>query len=537
MTTTTMTPTRPQVRAGRGHLAPLLRAEWIKFRTVRGWIIALIAGALVTVVWGLLVANGGDTTCQTSDNGPVLHGAACLPHLPLGPGGEAVSDSFTFVHQPLTGNGSITVRVTSLTGRYSTNGGIAAAGADPTGQFTNGIQPWSKAGIIIKASTTPGSAYAAVAVTGGNGVRMQYNYTHDTPGLTGTVSAASPRWLRLTRSGATIIGYDSTDGTHWTKIATANLAGLPSTVEAGLFATSPDRTIVVSQSLASGTTTGGPSQATASFDHISQSTATPDAWHSNLIGGGSGGLQASAGGLQQTGDVFTVTGSGDIAPVVAGSNASTIGQYLTGAFAGLVAAIVVAVMFMTAEYRRGLIRTTLAAAPRRGRVLAAKAVVAGAVTFTTGLAASAIVLPLAVRLGHAKGAYVLPVSGLTELRVIAGTAAVLAISAILAVAIATILQRSAAAVTTGIVAIVLPYILATTGVLPGNAAQWLLRFTPAAAFAVQQAIPAYPQVTASYTAAAGYFPLPGWAGFGVLCGYTALALALAYHLLCRRDAS
>ena len=28
MTTTTMTPTRPQVRAGRGHLAPLLRAEW-----------------------------------------------------------------------------------------------------------------------------------------------------------------------------------------------------------------------------------------------------------------------------------------------------------------------------------------------------------------------------------------------------------------------------------------------------------------------------------------------------------------------------
>ena len=37
-------------------------------------------------------------------------------HFPVGPGGEPVTDSFYFVHQPLAGNGSITVRVTSLTG-------------------------------------------------------------------------------------------------------------------------------------------------------------------------------------------------------------------------------------------------------------------------------------------------------------------------------------------------------------------------------------------------------------------------------------
>ena len=47
-------------------------------------------------------------------------------------------------------------------------------------------------------------------------------------------------------------------------------------------------------------------------------------------------------------------------------------------FAGLIAVVVVAAMFITAEYRRGLIRITLAASPRRGRVLAAKAVVIGA---------------------------------------------------------------------------------------------------------------------------------------------------------------
>ena len=76
-------------------------------------------------------------------------------------------------------------------------------------------------------------------VTGGHGVRMQYDYTHDTPGLPGAVSAASPRWLRLTRSGDTLTGYDSADGTHWTRVGTVTLAGLPATVQAGLFVTSP----------------------------------------------------------------------------------------------------------------------------------------------------------------------------------------------------------------------------------------------------------------------------------------------------------
>ena len=61
-----------------------------------------------------------------------------------------------------------------------------------------------------------------------------------------------------------------------------------------------------------------------------------------------------------------------------------------GTFAGLIAVIVVATMFITAEYRRGLIRTTLTASPRRGRVLAAKAIVIGAVAFVAGLVAAAV---------------------------------------------------------------------------------------------------------------------------------------------------
>ena len=52
--------------------------------------------------------------------------------------------------------------------------------------------------------------------------------------------------------------------------------------------------------------------------------------------------------------------------------------------------IVLATVFATSEYRRGLIRTTLAASPRRGRVLAAKAVVAGSLAFAAGAIATAI---------------------------------------------------------------------------------------------------------------------------------------------------
>jgi hypothetical protein len=86
------------------------------------------------------------------------------------------------------------------------------------------------------------------------------------------------------------------------------------------------------------------------------------------------------------------------------------------------------------------------------------------------------------------------------------------------------------------VLVVLPYILATAGVLPAGPSQWLLRVTPAAGFAIQQSLPAYSQVDHAYTPLLGYYPLAPWAGFAVLCAWTALALGTAMYLLRRRDA-
>jgi ABC-type transport system involved in multi-copper enzyme maturation permease subunit len=523
--TQTITPDRTGVRAGRDGFARLLRAEWTKFRTVRGWVIGMAAAASVIVGLGLLPGEHGSCGQQ----GPV---SACT--LPVGPDGQAVTDSFYLVHQPLAGDGSITVRVTSLTGLLPT----PSAGRDAPVGTRLGLAPWAKAGLIVKASTRPGSAYAAVMVTGSHGVRMQDNYSHDTAGQPGPVAASSPRWLRLTRTGATITGDESADGTHWITLGTARLAGLPSTVQAGLFATSPQYAQPTSQSLVLTGAAGGPTQATAAFDHLTrQGTWPSQIWTGEDIGGPGNATPLQRGGFDQAGGGFTVTGSGDIAPAVAGAAGlgTTITQTLVGTFAGLIVVVVVGVMFVTAEYRRGLIRTTLAASPRRGRVLAAKAVVLGAAASLTGLAAAAVVVTAGQRILRGNGVYVHPATTLTELRVVAGTAALLAVAAVLALAIGALLRRSATAVTAVIVVLVLPYLLAVS-VLPAGAAQWLLRVTPAAAFALQQSTPQYPQVDNIYTPANGYFPLAPWTGLAVLCAWAALALGLAVVLFRRRDA-
>jgi ABC-type transport system involved in multi-copper enzyme maturation permease subunit len=538
MSAGTITPYRSAEPAGHDGFPQLLRAEWIKFRSVRGWIIGMVIAGLLMLAVGLLGVQA-NIACSSGPHAPVKHGAACVTPVPVGPGGEPVTDSFYFVRQPLTGNGTITAQIASLTGTQQ-----PAASAGPTNVGSqvalHVLQPWSKAGIIIKQSTRQGSAYAAMMVTGGNGVRMQYDYTQDVAGLPGRVSGAHPRWLRLTRSGDTITGYDSANGIQWTKVGSASLAGLSSTVQVGLFATSPTH-IYESSSFGSGNYNGVPTTATGVFDHVGVSGQHGQAWSGDAVGGlqGFGPSNQSVEGYRQAGGTFTVTGTGDIAPVTGGPGSGagpsgTIEQHLVGTFAGLIAVVVIATMFITAEYRRGLIRVTLAASPRRGRVLAAKAAVIGLVTFVLGLVASVISVLIGTRLSANQGIYVFPVSWLTEARVVAGTAALLAVGAIIALAVGTILRRSAAAITAVIVGAVLTYILAMASLVPLPVAEWLLRVTPAAGFAIQQSLPKWPQVASVY-GLPDYYPLTPWAGFAVLCGYAVVAMGLAVFLLRRRD--
>ena len=525
MTAPTIRPYRPATpAAGRDGFGHLLRAEWTKFRTVRGWVIATLVAMLLTLLLGLFTGMNSQEGCA---NGP------CHYLIPVGPGGEAVTDTYYFVHRPLTGDGTITVRLASLTG-------VIETGMTPQGpaHLQPGLQPWAKAGLILTVGSAQGSPYAAAMVTGSHGTRMQWNYTGDSAGLAGGVSSAQPRWLRLTRSGDAVTTYDSADGTTWTKIGTVRLHGLASTVQAGLFVASPGYFQQTSQQISGGSGSGNPTDATASFDRVSlQGGWSGGSWNGTAITGGSRSVDqfGAETGFHQSGDALTVTGSGDIAPGTDGG--TPINQTLAGAFIGLIAVVVVGALFMTSEYRRGLIRVTLAASPRRGRVLAAKALVLGLVTFIAGLIGAAIAVWFGNRLMHDNGFPIDPASTLTYLRVIGGTAALFAVAAVFALGVGTVLRSGAGAVTVVITAIILPYVLAVAfPILPTAAANWLLRLTPAAGFAIQQVIPQYSQVAGTYAPTNGYFPLAPWAGFAVLCGYAALTLAMAAVLLRRRDA-
>jgi hypothetical protein len=501
-------------------LTALVRQEWAKFRT-RGRVTAITASILVTVLLGLLLAIGLGSRSSCSD-GPV---EVPCPTSRVGPQDQAVSDTFYFVHRPMGYNGSITVRMTSMTG-------IITHPPPNHDEIVPGLVPWAKAGIIVKNGIAQGSSYAALMLTGAHGVRMQYDYTHDTAGRPGGVSTKSPRWLRLTRSGDTITGHESTDGTQWTKVGTAHLAGLPETLQVGLFTTSPGDLTLNPVALGGSIPESRFTQATATFDHISLDGAPASEWSRDSVGEmGHTDWEKShrAAGLVESNGTFTVTGTGDIGPLgTEGGHA--VESTLVGLAISLIIVVVVAVRFMTAEYQPGATGVT----PLTGRVLAAKAVVIGAVTFLAGLVSAAVVIPVGTKILRAYSLSVIPVSALTGLRVVVGVAALLAVAAVCGLALGVLLRRTWAAILVAISTLALPYLLATLPLLPDDVAKWLLRLTPAAGFAIEQTIHEYPQVVAHYAPSEGYFPLAWWAGFAVLFGYATVVLALAVFRLRRR---
>jgi regulation of enolase protein 1 (concanavalin A-like superfamily) len=489
---------------GRDRFGRLVLAEWTKLRSVPRWAMAMLAAVVLTVLVSVLAASGSDY----SGGGP---GFA------VGPDGSGVTDVFYFVHQPLTGDGGVTAKVLSQAGVEGES------------------HEWAKAGVIIKESTRPGSQYAAMMLTPGHGVRLQSNFTTDRAGSQATTA---PRWLRLTRSGTSVTGYESADGATWTQVGTVQLPALPRRVEVGLFVASP-AAIKIERQFGSGSVGGSPTSSTARFSDVVVTAAQPGRpapWSEQAISGPPG-----LGSATQTGGVFTVTGSGDIAPLAGGPmEVDGVRESLTGVSLGVVVIVAVAVLFITSEYRQGMIRTTFAASPRRGRVLAAKAIVVATTTFVVGLVASFASVLLALPILRANGLAppVFQVPSLSDgpvLRAIAGTAAVLALLAVLGLAAGAILRRSPGAIIVVVVPLLIPQLIA--GALPLAAARWLMLATPAAGFSIQQTtVQRYDFVSSICLPEAGCFTTGPWVGFGVLCAYTAVALAAGFWLLRRRDA-
>jgi hypothetical protein len=519
----------PATRTGsRLELLPAFRAELSKFRTVRGWVVGLVLSGGLLVLFAFLTANGMHTgTCNPAPNGaPVC--VAGHPYVPTGPAGEGVADSYFLVSRQLSADATLTARVTGLSGVTSS----APVNAAPSSARTRpGAASWSKAGIIITARPRAGAAYAAVMATPGHGIRFQYDYTHDVAGSDGAVSASSPRWLRLRRHGDMVSGYESRNGRSWQLVGTAELAGLPSSARIGLFVTSP----VTFDGLAT--------LATGVFDHVTVvGRSRSGGWRGAATGEGRNDFYSTlgAGSFRRAGSVFTIRGSGDIAPAVTAGADTAANILLQPLVVALLVIIVVATLFSTSEYRRGLVRTTLSAIPSRTTALIAKVLVVGLAAFVTGVAAAAVAIPLGTHLMNVNGNYVLRSGGATELRMILGCGALLAFTSVAVSATGVIVRTTAGTVIAGILMFVLPLIVAVPYFQgSGSAPAWLeslLRISPAAAIAVFGALPRSHVVSYPYTIGHGYFPLSPLAGLAILAAWALGLVLVAGVLLQRRDA-
>jgi hypothetical protein len=97
---------------------------------------------------------------------------------------------------------------------------------------------WAKAGVMIRADTSPGSPFVMVIVSPGKGVAMQYRRTRNGVSESAQFAGAAPRWVRLTRDGEWLVGWVSSNGTTWSEIARVSIPEIDHESLAGLAVTS-----------------------------------------------------------------------------------------------------------------------------------------------------------------------------------------------------------------------------------------------------------------------------------------------------------
>jgi ABC-2 type transport system permease protein len=196
------------------------------------------------------------------------------------------------------------------------------------------------------------------------------------------------------------------------------------------------------------------------------------------------------------------------------------GTSLAGMFLAQVAFAIVGVLAMSAEYSTGMIRTTLAAVPQRGYVLAGKAIVLGISAFVlvTATAFASFFVGQSI-LGRRHFDIGLGAPGV--LRVIIGAGLYTTVLVLLAMALAAILRNTAGTITAVIGLIfVLPIIIV---LLPLRWQNDIGRYTPVNAG------------TAIVNVTRQSAQLGPWIGFGVFCLWAALFGAVAWWTLRRRD--
>ena len=163
------------------------------------------------------------------------------------------SDEFHYVYQSLSGDGSMVAQVQSV-------------------ENTNS---WAKAGVMIRETLDADSRHAMMIVTPGQGTSFQYRSStggtsnDSTPGD----GITAPHWVKIERSGDTLTGYKSSDGSSWTQVGSTTIT-MATDVKIGMPVTSHnDGTLCTADFSDTSVSSGGSGGTTEDADIVQASSA------------------------------------------------------------------------------------------------------------------------------------------------------------------------------------------------------------------------------------------------------------------------
>lgn len=204
-----------------------------------------------------------------------------------GAGRESVSgiDAMYFAYQPMSGDGQLVARLTTLQLYWN-----------------------NRAGLMIRESLAPGARYVALLGrpsesrrVNGSGVNEGVElWVKDQVGVkrrvTGSLDQNLPNWLKLIRTGNTFNAYLSSDGVSWVAVGTASVP-MSGTVYVGAGVQSAQYGV----------------WATARFDNVSVTNVVPritlpDGWTGSDVG--AVGLATGSSSFDAAAAAFSVTGAG-----------------------------------------------------------------------------------------------------------------------------------------------------------------------------------------------------------------------------------
>jgi ABC-type transport system involved in multi-copper enzyme maturation permease subunit len=194
---------------------------------------------------------------------------------------------------------------------------------------------------------------------------------------------------------------------------------------------------------------------------------------------------------------------------------------LSGVLLAQIAVGVLGVLVVTSEFASGSIRTSLAAVPVRGRLLAAKAATVTGVALVIGWAGGLAAFLLGQVIIDGQGA---PAASLADggvPRAILGAGLYLAVTALFGLAVGAMIRSTAGALTTVIVVMLAVPIFSAA--LPEDIAGWIAKWWPSVAGLRVMSTVADPAT------------LGPWAGLGVLSAFALVVLAASFAAFERRD--